>query len=130
MCHEDWTTHVTSRVLTSKIAPSTGGHPYRIKCPPPDIVTKNLLTNVNKPTKEQEHRLAGADRSSIFFLKVKGLSFSITKEGGCGVMTIAHNFFSKNRCAKNAPLPNAHVFQPTTNVLTKFHDDRTINVAS
>ncbi|KAH3855635.1 hypothetical protein DPMN_098205 [Dreissena polymorpha] len=33
---------------------------------------------------EQEHRLAGADRSSIFFLKVKGLSFSITKEGGCG----------------------------------------------
>ncbi|KAH3853085.1 hypothetical protein DPMN_095608 [Dreissena polymorpha] len=30
----------------------------------------------------QEHRLAGADRSSIFFLKVKGLSFSITKEGG------------------------------------------------
>ncbi|KAH3873637.1 hypothetical protein DPMN_036874, partial [Dreissena polymorpha] len=33
---------------------------------------------------KQEHRLAGADRSSIFFLKVKGLSFSITKEGGCG----------------------------------------------
>ncbi|KAH3864612.1 hypothetical protein DPMN_027634 [Dreissena polymorpha] len=32
--------------------------------------------------KEQEHRLAGGDRSSIFFLKVKGLSFSITKEGG------------------------------------------------
>ncbi|KAH3890551.1 hypothetical protein DPMN_014636 [Dreissena polymorpha] len=28
------------------------------------------------------HRLAGADRSSNFFLKVKGLSFSITKEGG------------------------------------------------
>ncbi|KAH3768249.1 hypothetical protein DPMN_169461 [Dreissena polymorpha] len=32
--------------------------------------------------RQQEHRLAGADRSSIFFLKVKGLSFSITKEGG------------------------------------------------
>jgi hypothetical protein len=31
---------------------------------------------------KQEHRFAGADRSSIFFLKVKGLSFSITKEGG------------------------------------------------
>ncbi|KAH3897498.1 hypothetical protein DPMN_021686 [Dreissena polymorpha] len=31
---------------------------------------------------KQEHRLAGADRSSIFFLKVEGLSFSITKEGG------------------------------------------------
>ncbi|KAH3692833.1 hypothetical protein DPMN_194587 [Dreissena polymorpha] len=26
----------------------------------------------------------GKNRSSIFFLKVKGLSFSITKEGGCG----------------------------------------------
>ncbi|KAH3775539.1 hypothetical protein DPMN_176943, partial [Dreissena polymorpha] len=36
-----------------------------------------------KAINEQEHRLAGADRSSIFFLKVKGLSFSITKEGGC-----------------------------------------------
>ncbi|KAH3866657.1 hypothetical protein DPMN_029755 [Dreissena polymorpha] len=33
-------------------------------------------------TDQQEHRLAGADRSSIFFLKVKGLSFSITNEGG------------------------------------------------
>ncbi|KAH3771061.1 hypothetical protein DPMN_172361 [Dreissena polymorpha] len=84
MCHEDWTTNVPSRVLPSKIAPPTGGHsvtkfrqlPYRKKCPPPDIVTTNLLTK------------------------------------------------------KNAPLPNAHVFQPTTNVLTKFHDDRTINVAS
>ncbi|KAH3717422.1 hypothetical protein DPMN_060209 [Dreissena polymorpha] len=32
--------------------------------------------------REQEHRLAGADRSSIFFLKLKGLSISITKEGG------------------------------------------------
>ncbi|KAH3853683.1 hypothetical protein DPMN_096215 [Dreissena polymorpha] len=31
---------------------------------------------------KQEHRLAGADRSSIFSLKVKGLSISITKEGG------------------------------------------------
>jgi hypothetical protein len=34
------------------------------------------------PDFKQEHRLAGADRSSIFFSKVKGLSFSITKEGG------------------------------------------------
>ncbi|KAH3861008.1 hypothetical protein DPMN_023934 [Dreissena polymorpha] len=44
-------------------------------------VTNNNSTVVVTILK-QEHRLAGADRSSIFFLKVKGLSISITKEGG------------------------------------------------
>ncbi|KAH3895364.1 hypothetical protein DPMN_019528, partial [Dreissena polymorpha] len=32
--------------------------------------------------------MSSHDRSSIFFLKVKGLSFSITKEGGCGGVVI------------------------------------------
>ncbi|KAH3838337.1 hypothetical protein DPMN_111745 [Dreissena polymorpha] len=40
------------------------------------------VVNATIAISKQEHRLAGADRSSIFFLKVKGLSFSITKEGG------------------------------------------------
>ncbi|KAH3786236.1 hypothetical protein DPMN_164342 [Dreissena polymorpha] len=31
---------------------------------------------------------------------------------------------------KNAPPLGSHVFQPTTNLLTKFHEDRTVNVAS
>ncbi|KAH3784061.1 hypothetical protein DPMN_162012 [Dreissena polymorpha] len=43
-----------------------------------------LLIRLLNRRMQKEHRLAGADRSSIFFLKVKGLSFSITKEGGCG----------------------------------------------
>ncbi|KAH3754388.1 hypothetical protein DPMN_189056 [Dreissena polymorpha] len=47
-------------------------------------VTSYKKNKGNNSCLKQEHRLAGADRSSIFFLKVKGLSFSITKEGGCG----------------------------------------------
>ncbi|KAH3795624.1 hypothetical protein DPMN_149179 [Dreissena polymorpha] len=114
----------------------------------------------------QEHRLAGADRSSIFFLKVKGLSFSITKEGGCGggmgVVVIWHGeWFGWNQptnqptdrtkqyvphyyihIRKNAPPTGGHVFLSNwnqfqtcpniigTNLLTKCHDDRTINMAS
>ncbi|KAH3880892.1 hypothetical protein DPMN_004814 [Dreissena polymorpha] len=96
----------------------------------------------------QEHRLAGADRSSIFFLKVKGLSFSITKEGGCGgcegmgVVVIWHGEWFGWSLLKNAPPTGGHVFLSNwnqfqtcpniigTNLLTKCHDDRTINMAS
>ncbi|KAH3839435.1 hypothetical protein DPMN_112866 [Dreissena polymorpha] len=91
---------------------------------------------------KQEHRLAGADRSSIFFLKVKGLSFSITKEGGCGGVGVGTGDGLVVSSKKNAPTTGGHVFQATgttfkfvqniiwTNLLTKFHDDRTINMAS
>ncbi|KAH3711397.1 hypothetical protein DPMN_071066 [Dreissena polymorpha] len=41
-----------------------------------------LIRTYASPKIRQEHRLAGADRSSIFFLKMKGLSISITKERG------------------------------------------------
>ncbi|KAH3693199.1 hypothetical protein DPMN_192601 [Dreissena polymorpha] len=132
------------------------------------------------------------NRSSIFFLKVKGLSFSITKEGGCGgvgvgtgdglgkrpdLFSAAKDFIRTNVLTKfygeiNSPPPGGHFhedwtinvilnrtinvasrvknvpplgdhnFQATgtifelvqdiirTNLLTKFHDDWTINVAS
>ncbi|KAH3790142.1 hypothetical protein DPMN_168337 [Dreissena polymorpha] len=46
------------------------------------------------------------------------------------------NVASRVLTRKNAPSPGGHVFQPTSiifellNLLTKFHEDRTINVAS
>ncbi|KAH3876449.1 hypothetical protein DPMN_000292 [Dreissena polymorpha] len=52
------------------------------------------------------------------------------------------HFFSQKRGDKNAPPPGGHVFQPTSiifeliqdiikmNILTKFHEDQAINVAS
>ncbi|KAH3870056.1 hypothetical protein DPMN_033235 [Dreissena polymorpha] len=46
------------------------------------VIIKMATSMPRYQVRKQEHRLAGADRSSIFFLKVKGLSFSITKEGG------------------------------------------------
>ncbi|KAH3740674.1 hypothetical protein DPMN_047384 [Dreissena polymorpha] len=42
---------------------------------------------------EGGHNKVIANRSSIFFLKVKGLSFSITKEGGCGGEDIYYIIF-------------------------------------
>ncbi|KAH3804983.1 hypothetical protein DPMN_133275 [Dreissena polymorpha] len=63
--------------------------------------------------KEQEHRLAGADRSSIFFLKVKGLSFSITKEGGCGgvgVVVILEGTGDGLVVSSKTPRPNNRPF--------------------
>ncbi|KAH3815530.1 hypothetical protein DPMN_144057 [Dreissena polymorpha] len=57
-----------------------------IWCPPSDREVTGSIPTVGaffrSPPKTPKHRLAGADRSSLFFLKVKGLSFSITKEGG------------------------------------------------
>ncbi|KAH3775651.1 hypothetical protein DPMN_177057 [Dreissena polymorpha] len=55
---------------------------------------------------------------------------------------IGTNLLTKVLTSKNAPPPGSHVFQPTgiifqhfqdiirMNILTKFHEDRTVNVAS
>ncbi|KAH3692511.1 hypothetical protein DPMN_194353 [Dreissena polymorpha] len=65
--HEDGTRNVVSRVFTSKCL-QTDGH----------------TTDIRRTMTGQKSSPEQSDRSSIFFSKVKGLSFSITKEGGCG----------------------------------------------
>ncbi|KAH3891391.1 hypothetical protein DPMN_015490 [Dreissena polymorpha] len=59
-----------------------------------------------------------------------------------GLAHIIGTKFHEDRKMKNAPLPGSHVFQPTgiifelfqafigMNLLTKFREDRTVNVAS
>ncbi|KAH3809166.1 hypothetical protein DPMN_137527 [Dreissena polymorpha] len=49
--------------------------------------THHLVT-----TSDQIKFLTKFDRSSIFFLKVKGLSISITKEGECGGLQLLTKF--------------------------------------
>ncbi|KAH3699143.1 hypothetical protein DPMN_074097 [Dreissena polymorpha] len=111
--HEDWTINVTSRVLTrfhyshiKKTAPPPRRHFHEDQTINVAVLASRLLTR-------QEHRLAGADRSSIFFLKVKGLSFSITKEGGCGGVLVI--------CEMGVG---------TGDGFGGFHDDWAINMAS
>ncbi|KAH3876608.1 hypothetical protein DPMN_000455 [Dreissena polymorpha] len=100
--HEDWTINVASRVLKRKNAPP----PWR-----PYIIGMNLLTKFHD------------DRT------INVASRILTR-------------FNYSHIRKNAPPPGGHVFQANvtifelnqdiieTNLLTKFHEDRKINVAS
>ncbi|KAH3863908.1 hypothetical protein DPMN_026914 [Dreissena polymorpha] len=112
--HEDWTINVASRVLTRKNAPRPGGHAFKeIKTIfelIQDIIGTNLLT------KFHEDRIINV-ASRVFTM------------------------FYYSHTWKNTPPPGGHVFQQTgiilelfqdiirINLLTKFHEDRTINAA-
>ncbi|KAH3795021.1 hypothetical protein DPMN_148566 [Dreissena polymorpha] len=113
--HEDWTINVASRVLTRKNALPPGGHVFKetktIFELIQDIIGTNLLTKFHK-----DGKINVASR----------------------VLTRDYNSHKR----KNAPPPGGHVFQPKgiifelvqdnigRNLLTKFHEDQTINVAS
>ncbi|KAH3848976.1 hypothetical protein DPMN_091361 [Dreissena polymorpha] len=113
--HEDQKINVASRVLTRKNAPSPGSHIFQptgiIVELIPDIIRMNLLTKFHE------------DRT------VNVTSRVLTR-------------FYYSHIRKNAPPLGSHFFQANiiifkliqdiieTNLLTKFHDDWTINVAS
>ncbi|KAH3782148.1 hypothetical protein DPMN_160059 [Dreissena polymorpha] len=122
--HDDRTINLASRVLTKKNAP------------PPDIIRKNLQTKFHE------------DR------KINVASRVLTRKNApppCGhfhedrtinVDSRVLTRFYYSHIRKNAPPTGGHVFQATgtifelvqniigTNLLTKFHDERTINTAS
>ncbi|KAH3692268.1 hypothetical protein DPMN_191624 [Dreissena polymorpha] len=119
--HQDWTMNVASRV---KNAPPPGGHVFQptgiILKHVQDIIGMNLLTKKNAPPLGSHFH---EDR------KINVASRVLTR-------------FYYSHIKKNAPPPGGHVFQPTgiifelvqhiieINILTKFHEDQTINVAS
>ncbi|KAH3789460.1 hypothetical protein DPMN_167641 [Dreissena polymorpha] len=112
--HEDRTINVASRV---KNAPPLGSHVIQANVNIfeliQDIIKKNLLTIFH-----QDWTINVASRVLTRF------------------------YYSHTCIRKNAPSPGGHVFQPTgiifelvqdltrMNLLTKFHEDQTINVAS
>ncbi|KAH3825304.1 hypothetical protein DPMN_127178 [Dreissena polymorpha] len=121
--HEDRNINMASRVLTRiyyshnrKNAPPLGGHVFQqagiVFELVQDIVEMNLLTKKNAPPL------------------------------GSHVLENKKNVASRALTRKNAPPPGGHVFQPTgiifqlfqdiigVNLVTKFHEDWTINVAS
>ncbi|KAH3696146.1 hypothetical protein DPMN_083609 [Dreissena polymorpha] len=113
--HEDQIINVASRVLTRKNSPPPGGHvfqPTGIICEiVQDIIEKNLLTKFHE-------------------------DWTINVDS----RVLTRFYYSHIR--KNAPPHGSHVFQAKvtifeliqdnigTNLLTKFHEDRKINVAS
>ncbi|KAH3729165.1 hypothetical protein DPMN_055130 [Dreissena polymorpha] len=134
--HQDWTINVASRVLTRfyyshiiKNAPLSGGHVFQqngiIFKLVQDIIGMNILTKKNAPPLG----------SHVFQAKVT--IFKHIKDINRRI-----NVASRVLTRKNAPPPGGHVFQPTgiifkhvqhtigINLLTKFHEDQTINVAS
>ncbi|KAH3742391.1 hypothetical protein DPMN_049133 [Dreissena polymorpha] len=113
--HEDWKINVTSRVLTRKNAPPLGAHVFQptgiIFELIQDIIGMNLLT---KFYEDQTINVASRVLTRFYYSHIR----------------------------KNAPPLGSHVFQANvtifeliqdiiaTNLLTKFHEDWTINVAS
>ncbi|KAH3782611.1 hypothetical protein DPMN_160529 [Dreissena polymorpha] len=110
--HEDWTINVASRVLTRfnyshirKNATPLGSH---------DMIGTNLLTKFH-----EDRKIIGMTT----VIRLTGYPFRQEK------INVASSVLTR----KNAQPSGGHVFQPTGIIfellLTKFHEDRTINVA-
>ncbi|KAH3876302.1 hypothetical protein DPMN_000141 [Dreissena polymorpha] len=122
MFHEDQKINVASRVLTRKNDPPPGGHVYQ----PTGIIFELVqhIIGMNLLTKYHED------------WKINVASRALTRKNA---PPLGSHVFQAN---DNVLPPCGHVFQPTSiifelvqeiigiNLLYKFHDDRTINVAS
>ncbi|KAH3809189.1 hypothetical protein DPMN_137550 [Dreissena polymorpha] len=137
-CREDWTINVTLRVLTSlynshmrKNAPPPGGHVFQ----PTGTIFKLFHEDqrINMASRVFTRKNTPPPGAHVF--QPTGTIFKLFHEDQR--INMASRVFTR----KNTPPPGAHVFQPTgtfcklildmigTNLLTKFRDDWTINVA-
>ncbi|KAH3736289.1 hypothetical protein DPMN_042852 [Dreissena polymorpha] len=136
--HDDRTINVASRVLTRQKAPPPGGHIFLAT----DTIFKLIQDIIRTNHLAQFHE----DR------KIKVASRVLTRKnaplpGGhvfqpTGIIFSTHQTINVASRVKNAPPLGSHVFQANvtlftliqdiikTNLLTKFHEDWTINLAS
>ncbi|KAH3838584.1 hypothetical protein DPMN_111992 [Dreissena polymorpha] len=137
--HEDWTINVASRVLTRfyyshirKDAPTRGSHIFQAKGTIFELIQD--ISRTNLLSKFHEDR------------KINVTSRVLTEKNapplGGNVFQANVLLYIYSHIRKNAPPPGGHVFKPTgiifelvqdiigMNLLTKFHEDWTINVAS
>ncbi|KAH3774512.1 hypothetical protein DPMN_175894 [Dreissena polymorpha] len=148
--HEDQTINVASRVLTRfyyshirKNAPPLGSHVFQANVTMfeliQDIIETNLLTKfhedwtINVPSRELTRQMLTPHNEQKAITKAHHEHNHEHAQN-----TIGTNLLTK----KNAPPTGGNVFQPTgiifklvqdiiwMNLLTKFHEDQTINVAS
>ncbi|KAH3873122.1 hypothetical protein DPMN_036348 [Dreissena polymorpha] len=113
--HEDWKINVASRVHIMKNAPPPGGHVFQ----PTGIIFELIPRYYWYESSDQFH-----------------------EDWTINVASRVLTRFYHSHIKKNAPPPGGHVFKATktifeliqdiigTNLLTKFHDDRKINVTS
>ncbi|KAH3810360.1 hypothetical protein DPMN_138752 [Dreissena polymorpha] len=148
--HEDWTINVASRVLTRKNAPPPGGYVF-----PPIMTIFELAKNVT--SRKTAPPPGGHVFSTIWTIFKLNRDINetnvLTKFHDDWVKIVTSRVFTRN----TAPPPGGHIFQQTgtifqlnqhliktnilthfelsrgingKNVLTKFHEDQTINVTS
>ncbi|KAH3693992.1 hypothetical protein DPMN_081431 [Dreissena polymorpha] len=147
--HEDWTINLASRVLTRfyyshirKNAPPPGGHVFQ----PTGIIFELLqdIIGMNLLTKFHEGRTINVDcrvkNAPPFGSHVFQAKFHEDRKINVASRVLTRFYYSHRM--KNAPPPDGHVLQPTDiifelvqdiigmNLLTKFHEDLTINVVS
>ncbi|KAH3737883.1 hypothetical protein DPMN_044481 [Dreissena polymorpha] len=147
--HEDWTKNVTFRVLTRKTAMPPGGHVFQPTGTIFELVQDIIGTHVL--TKVLTRKTATPPGGHVF--QPTATIFELVQDIiGTHVLTKFYEDWTKNvtsrvltrfyysHIRKTATPPGSHVFQPTgtifelvqviieTHVLTKFHEDWTINV--
>ncbi|KAH3887017.1 hypothetical protein DPMN_011030 [Dreissena polymorpha] len=158
--HEDWTKNVTSRVLTRKTATPPGGHVFQptgtIFKLVQDIIGTHVLTKFHEDwTKNVTSRVltrktATPHGGHVFqptgtiFELVQDIirTHVLTKFHEDRTINVTSRVLTRFAIYKTATPPGCHVFQSTgtifelvqdiigTQVLSKFHEDWTINVAS
>ncbi|KAH3747421.1 hypothetical protein DPMN_181847 [Dreissena polymorpha] len=151
--HKDGTINVASRM---KNAPPLCGHVFHANVTIfkliLDIIKTNLLTIFHQ---DWTINVKNAPPLSCHVFQAKVTIFELIQDiSGTNLLSKFHEDrkinvasrvltrFEYSHIRKNAPPPGGHVFQPTSiifelvqdiigiNVLTKFHEDQTINVAS
>ncbi|KAH3822585.1 hypothetical protein DPMN_124369 [Dreissena polymorpha] len=158
--HEDWTINVASGVLTRKNALLPGGHVFKatktILELIQDIIGTNLLTKFHE---DRKISVASIEKNALppgsHVFQPTDIIFELIQDIiGINLLTKFHEDqtinvasrvltrFYYSHIRKNAPTLGSHVFQANvtnfefiqdiieTNLLTKFHEDWTINVAS
>ncbi|KAH3878692.1 hypothetical protein DPMN_002590 [Dreissena polymorpha] len=140
--HEDRKINVASRVLTRKNAQPPDGHVFQ----PTGIIFKVVqdITEMNLLTKFHEDQTINVASRVNNAPTLGSYTNLLTKFHEHWTINMASRELTMQMChiRQNAPPPGHHVFQPTCiifkvvqdiiemNLLTKFHEDHTINVAS
>ncbi|KAH3879742.1 hypothetical protein DPMN_003648 [Dreissena polymorpha] len=140
--HDDQTINVASRVLTRKNSPSPGGHVFQptgiIFELDQDIIGMNLLTKFHE---DQTVNVASRELTRFYYSHIYICGGRIVCSRSESLRHSA-SFRATTPSLKNAPHCGSHVFQANltifkliqdiigTNLLPKFHEDWTINVAS
>ncbi|KAH3878046.1 hypothetical protein DPMN_001926 [Dreissena polymorpha] len=136
--HEDWTIHVASRVFTRKNAPPLGSHVFQANViiyePTQDIIETNLLTKfhedwtINVASRVLSRKTALPPGGHFHDDWAKIVTFRVSTAPPPG--SHLHEDWASNVTSTHDPVLKLSRGTNGTNVLTKFHEDQTINVAS